>query len=70
MLRVNFPYYVAKSGYAQVKRKGFEMKKLGAFIAICLLIFGGLFLWLVSQTGPENANSETITVDIEDKFER
>lgn len=46
------------------------MKKLGAFLAVCLLIFGGLFLWLLGQTGPEHANSETITVDIEDTFER
>lgn len=46
------------------------MKKLGAFIFILILLFGGLFLWLLGQTGPENANIETVTIEIEDKFER
>ncbi len=46
------------------------MRKLGAIFLICLLIFGGLFLWLLSQTGPEQANMEMISVDIEDKTER
>lgn len=46
------------------------MKKLGAFLFLLLLIFGGLFLFLLSKTGPENANSETVTIEIEDNFER
>jgi len=46
------------------------MKKLGAIAVIFLLVFGGLFLWLLGKTGPENANSETITIEVEDNFER
>ncbi len=46
------------------------MKKLGALLILLLLIGGGLFLWLLSQTGPENADTEIITIDIEDNFER
>jgi len=46
------------------------MKKLGALLIFILLIGAGLFLWLLSQTGPENADAEVITIDIEDKFER
>ena len=46
------------------------MKKLGAVLLICLLIFGGLFLWLLGQSGPEHADTETITVEIEDNFDR
>ncbi len=46
------------------------MKKLGALLIFILLIGGGLFLWLLSQTGPENANTEMTTIDIEDNFER
>jgi len=47
-----------------------KMKKLGALLFILLLIGGAAFLWLLSQSGPDNANSEVITVDIQDKFEK
>lgn len=50
--------------------KGFEMKKLGLAFALILIFGAGLFFWLLSQSAPERANSETITVEIEDKFER
>ncbi len=46
------------------------MKKLGALLIIILLLFVGVFLWLLSKTGPEHANTEVITQDIEDNFER
>ena len=46
------------------------MKKLGAALFIVLILLAGLFVWLLGQSAPEKANSETITVDIEDKFER
>ncbi len=50
--------------------KGFEMKKLGLALALILIFGAGLFFWLLSQSTPEQANSETVIVDIEDKFER
>jgi len=46
------------------------MKKLGAISVILLFVLSGLFIWLLGQSGPENANSEIITVDIKDDFER
>ena len=50
--------------------KGLKMKKLGVFLILVLLIGGGLFLWLLGQASPDNANSEVITIDIQDKFEK
>jgi len=59
---------------AMLKRKALnkemKMKKLGAISVILLFVLSGLFIWLLGQSGPENANSEIITVDIKDDFER
>lgn len=46
------------------------MKKLVAVLIVLLLLFGGAFLWLLGKAGPENANTETITIEVEDNFER
>lgn len=46
------------------------MKKLGLALLLILIFAGALFFWLLSQSAPENANSDVITVDIEDNFER
>ncbi|NNE57400.1 MAG: hypothetical protein HKN36_04770 [Hellea sp.] len=46
------------------------MKKLSIILISLLLVLAGIFIWLVSKAGPENANTETITVTIEDNFEK
>lgn len=46
------------------------MKKLGALVVILFLICGAAFLWLLGKSGPENAKSETITIEVDDNFER
>ena len=68
-------FFLTMSGKAAMLKskdtsKGFEMKKLGLALALILLFGAGIFLWLLSQSAPERANSETIIVDIEDNFER
>jgi len=46
------------------------MKKLGLALLLILIFMAALFFWLLSQSAPENANSEIITIDVEDNFER
>jgi len=46
------------------------LKKLIAVLLIIAVVFGALFLWLLGQSGAENANSETIIVDVKDTFDK
>lgn len=46
------------------------MKKLGLVAALILFLLVGIFMWLLAESGPENANSETITIELQDNFEK
>ena len=46
------------------------MKKLGAFLFLLLLVITGLSLWMLGQTGPDKADAEMVTTEIEDNFEK
>lgn len=41
---------------------------IGGGIAVLLLI--GVFVWLLSQSGPEHAPKDIQTIDLEDKYEK
>ena len=66
-----FSYYVGKSGYAQEQsyKTGHFMKKTGILLLVFLFLLIGLFVWLLGKSHPSNANSEIITIELQDDFE-
>lgn len=47
---------------------GTIMKKLVVSLGFVLLIVGGGFVWLLSQSGPGNAPQDEVTVDLTDQI--
>lgn len=46
------------------------MKRLIFGLAALLLIFGGLFFWLLSASSNANAPTEVTVIDLPDTFEK
>lgn len=46
------------------------MKRVAIGGAIAILLLIGVFVWLVSQSGPEHAPQDIQTIDLEDSYEK
>lgn len=46
------------------------MKKLLIAILLLALLLGGLFLWLLADTGPDNAPQDLRVIELPDTYER
>jgi len=46
------------------------MKKIGLALLVLVVIFAAIFLWLLGKSSPENANTEPVTIEVQDNFEK